>query len=123
MFQDEFTKEQLATILDLAGSSFDDAMECLSTGSNLQTILKLMLKISKTYPVVKLGMDDNAWTDLVSFYKATNVDVAKCHLRIRLQNQPAIDTGGIRCQVNTIILKQLAENLYFHLFDGPVNHL
>ena len=50
-------------------------------------------------------------------------DVAKCHLRIQLQNQPAFDTYGVRCQVYTIILKQLAENLHFHLFDGPVNHL
>ena len=57
MFQDEFTKEQLATILVLACSSFHDAMECLLTGPNLEAILKLMMKISKTYPVVKLGMD------------------------------------------------------------------
>ena len=83
MFHDEFTKEQLATILVLACSSFHDAMECLLTGPNLEAILKLMLKISKTYPVVKLGMDDDdAWTDLVSFHKATNVDMTKCRLRI-----------------------------------------
>ena len=124
MFQDEFTEEQLATILNLAGNNFDDAMECVLTGLNLETILKLMQKVSKTYPIVKLGMDDDdAWTDLVSFYKVTNVDVAKCRLRIRLHNQPAIDTGGVRCQVYTVILKQFSENLHFHLFDGPVNHL
>ena len=124
LFQDEFTDEQLATILDLASNSFDDAMECLLTGPNLKSILKLMFKLSKTYPIVKFGIDDDeAWTDLVSFYKATNVDVAKCRLRIRLQNQPAIDTGGVRCQVYTTVLQQFAENLHFHLFDGQVNHL
>ena len=41
-------------ILDLAGNSFDDAMECILTGLNLESIIKLMLKLSKTYPVVKM---------------------------------------------------------------------
>ena len=59
IFQDEFTKEQLATILVPACSSFHDAMESLLTGPNLEALLKLMLKISKTYPVMKLGMDDD----------------------------------------------------------------
>ena len=58
LFQDKFTDEQLATILDLASNNFDDAMGCLLSGPNLQSILKLMFRLSKTYPVVKLQVDD-----------------------------------------------------------------
>lgn len=59
----------------------------------------------------------------MSFYKATNIDVAKCHLRIRLHNQPAIDTGGVRGQIFTTVLHEFSENQYFHLFDGQIKNL
>ena len=83
-----------------------------------------MLKVSKTCPIVKVHIDeDEVLPDLVAFYKTSNVDISKCRIRIRLNGQPAIDTGGIRCQVYTTVLQQFSENQPFKLFDGPPNSL
>ena len=68
LFQDKFSDDQLAIILDLTSNGFDNAMECLLTGPNLQNILKLMIALFKTYPVVKVDIDDDeAWAEMVTF--------------------------------------------------------
>lgn len=124
LFQDKFSDDQLAIILDLTSNGFDNAMECLLTGPNLQSILKLMIALFKTYPVVKVDIDDDeAWAEMVTFYKATDVDFARCRIKIQLQNQPAIDTGDVRCQNYTTVLQLFADNQHLHLFDGHINHL
>ena len=83
-----------------------------------------MSEVSRTYPVVKIHIDeDEVWSDLVSFYKTSNADISRCRIRIRLNGQPAIDTGGVRCQVYTSTLEKFSENHPFKLFDGPPNSL
>lgn len=124
LFQATLSKKQVCVIFDLACHDFDITMECLLSGPDLNNILKLMSKVSKTYPVVKVHIDQGeTWSDLVSFYKAPNVDISKCHVRICLNDQPAIDTGGIRCQMYTSVLQQFSENLPYRFFDGPPNSL
>ena len=125
LFHATLSKKQISAIFDLACHDFDKTMECLLSGPDLNNILKLMSKVSKTYPVVKVRIDqDEIWSDLVSFYKTPNEDISKCRIRICLNDQPAIDTGGIRCQVYTSVLQQFSENQHpFKLFDGPPNSL
>lgn len=124
LFQATLSKKQISAIFDLACHDFDKTMECLLSGPDLNNILKLMSKVSKTCPIVKVHVDeDELWSDLVSFYKMSNVDISKCRIRIRLNGQPAIDTGGVRCQVYTSVLQQFSENQPFKLFDGPPNSL
>ena len=45
------------------------------------------------------------------------------HIRIRMFNMPAIDTGGVHCQIYTTTLREFAENKHMRLFDGPPNRL
>ena len=124
LFQATLSKKQICVIFDLACHDFNITMECLLSGPDLNNILKLMSRVSKTYPVVKVHIDQcEIWSDLISFYKTPNVDISKCHIRIYLNDQPAIDTGGIRCQVYTSVLQQFSENLPHRFFDGPPNSL
>ena len=99
-------------------------MECLLSGPDLNNILKLMSNISKTCQIIKVYIDeDDVWSDLVSFYKASNADISRCRIRIPLNDLPAIDTGDVRCQVYTSVLQQFSENPPLQLFDGPPNSL
>ena len=83
-----------------------------------------MSKISKTCRIVKVHIDeDEVWSDLVSFCKMSDADISRCRIRIRLNGQPALDKGGVRCQVYTSVLQQFSENQPFKLFDGPLNSL
>ena len=124
LFQGTMSKKQISAIFDLACHDFDKTMECLLSGPDLSNILKLTSKVSKTCPIVKVHIDeDDIWSDLVSFYKASNTDISRCRIRIRLNGQPAIDTGGVRRQIYTSVLQQFSENLPFKLFDGPPNSI
>ena len=94
------------------------------SGPDLNNILILMSKVSKICPIIELHIDeDDVWSDLVSIHKALNADISRCHIRICLNGQPAIDTGGVRCQVYTSVLQQFSENQPIKLFDGPLNSL
>ena len=124
LFQATLSKKQVSAIFDLACNDFDQTMECLLSGPDLSNILKLMSEASRNSPVIKVHIDeDEAWSDIVSFYKTSDADISRCRIRVCLNSQPAIDTGGVRCQVYTSILKQFAENQHFKLFDGPPDSL
>ena len=47
----------------------------------------------------------------------------RSRLRVTLDNQPALDTGGVRRQVYTTALEEFARNKWIKLFDGPENYL
>ena len=51
------------------------------------------------------------------------MDISKCCIRVHLNNQPASDTGGVRCQVYTTVLQKFRDNEIFQLLDGSPNHL
>ena len=124
LFQGKLNKKQISALYDFTCHDFDKTMECLLLGPDLNSILKLMSKVSKTCPVVKIHVDeDDIMSDLVYFYKVSDTDISRCRIRIRLNGQPAIDTGGVRRQIYTSVLQQFSENLPFKLFDGPSNSL
>ena len=124
LFQATLSKRQISAIFDFACHDFDKTMECLLSGPDLNNILKLMSAVSKTCPIIKVHIDeDDVWSDLVSFYKASDAGISRCCISIRLNGQPAIDTGGVKCQVYTSVLQQFSENQPFKLFDGPPNSL
>ena len=55
-------------------------MECLLSDPDLPNILKviIMFTTSKKYPVIKIPLDEEeAWADLVVFYKTGNVDLCE----------------------------------------------
>ena len=67
-------------------------------------------------------VSDDAWVDTVTFYKCTRFDVNK-RLRVKLNGQPALDTGGVRTQLYFAVFEQFAQNRHVKLFDGPECHL
>ena len=44
-------------------------------------------------------------------------------LCITLDNQPAIDIGGVIRQVYSSVFTEFPTNKFFQLFDGPINYL
>ena len=86
----------------------------------------LVTMVNKRYsrcPVLKVYIDDDdIWSDILSFYKCAKPPTKK-RLRIRLNNSPCIDTGGVRRQVYTVAFSNFIQNSNIHLFDGPPNHL
>lgn len=85
-------------IFKLSGNDFEASMECLLAGPTSESIVKLTESKYERHHHTKVHIDeDEAWCDLVSFYKAPMPD---CRVRICLTGQPAIDTGGIRRQLS-----------------------
>ena len=67
-------------------------------------------------------MDSNdIWSDVTAVYK--NYDDYNTKLQVQLDNQPALDTGGVRRQMYTTVFRNFANDLTVCLFDGPPNNL
>lgn len=72
---------------------------------------------------MKLSLDSNdIWNDLVAQYKSPNMNYSS-KIRIKLDGQPAIDTGGVRRHVYTTMFEHFANNTFMKMFDGPPNYL
>ena len=65
----------------------------------------------------------DAWIDTVSHYKTPSSPPKSSRIKILLPGQPALDTGGVWCQLHSLVFHAFAENAHLHLFDGPQNHL
>ncbi len=90
--------------------------DCLLTGPT--SILKMLRCYFDKQPAMKVSIDsDDAWADTVTFYKSTQFD-AKKRLRVQLNGQPALDTGGVRTQLYSAVFEQFAQNRHVRLFDG-----
>ena len=121
VFGEKFSSDQIASIFSLSNSSYDVCESCLTSGPTIAHLAAIKYQENTT---IKLKIDEeDVWADLISFYKSPKVEPKYCHLKIWLNNQPAIDTGGIRRQIYTSVYKDFAENKYVKLFDGPSNHL
>lgn len=106
VFSAQMTPKQVRCILRLSGNDFDASMECLIAGPTSESIIKLMTSKYKSYRNAKLHVDeDEAWSDLVAFYKAPTPDPLICQIRICLLGQPTIDTGGVRRQLYTSVFQ------------------
>lgn len=107
----------------LAGKDYDRATTCLLVCPTLPSLLKMLNNRFCEMPRRKIFVDLNdAWGDLVAVYKCSTLDL-QSQLRIILDGQPAIDTGGVRRQVYTTVFQAFANNQPVKLFDGSVNNL
>ena len=57
---------------------------------------------------------------MLAVYKCSTLGERR--LRISLDNSPALDPGGVRCQVYTCVYNKFISNKCLHLFEGPENH-
>ena len=121
--EDNLSTKQVVTIYELSGSDFDKSMTCLLDGPTLQSIIKMINGRFVQFPRVKLSLDaEDMWGDMVAQYKCPSTSL-QSQLRITLNRQPAVDTGGVRRQVYSTIFEDFATNKYIRLFDGPMNHI
>ena len=59
---------------------------------------------------------EDVWVDTVTYYKSDRCDCSK-QLRIQLEGQPALDTGGVRNALYSMVFEHV------QLFDGCERHL
>ena len=67
----------------------------------LEEILKTKIYTKVTGAVLKLRIDvDDIVSDAIAFYKRSDFDPF-CPIRVSFNRQPAVDTGGVKCQFFT----------------------
>ena len=97
VFAGRLTAKQVMAVYHASGGDFDSSMECLLEGPTLSSILNMLNDQFQQQPRIKVQADlDDIWHELVALYKSPRMDVSK-QLRVVLHNQPAVDTGGVRC--------------------------
>ena len=118
MFAGKLKPKQIMCTYRLCDDSFDATVECLLEGPTLDSLLKTLNRKYKKMPVTKLYLDqDDMWSDTVAFYKSPSC-LLQNQIRIVLNHQPAVDTGGVRRHVFTEVFGQFADNKSIKLFDG-----
>lgn len=109
----------MEAVYHATGNNFDESMECLLEGPTINSILFILKDAFENVPTVKVEVDpDELWQDIVVLYKSSRMDVTK-RLRIHFQNQPALDTGGVRRMVYSSVYTDFITNKCVKLFDGP----
>lgn len=64
--------------------------------------------------------DNDDWVcAAVAYYKAT----PKAEERVTMKDQPAVDTGGVRRQMFSVVFETLAYSENFRMFEGLPDHL
>ena len=118
------TARQVTRIYKFSGSDYEASRKCLAAGGpTLASVLNMVNKMFEHYPKTKCYIDsEDAWGDLLAQYKSSTMNI-NSQLRVTLNNQPPIDTGGVRRQVYTHAFMDFAANRHIQLFDGPANYL
>lgn len=122
MFSGSLTEQQIEAVYLFSGCNYAASVDCLSEGPTLVSIIQMCKWRFASMPSRKMEVDsETLWEDMVAEYKGESI----CHskLRISIDNQPAIDTGGVRRQVYTTVFELFASNSRIELFEGPLNHL
>lgn len=118
MFRDNLSVSQIESIYKASGNNFTSTMECLLKGPSLQSIKNMFNSRFSCCATVKVQIDPcEAWEEFVAFYKSPHLDVTK-QLRIQLNDQPAVDVGGVHAQLYTTVLDDFSQNRRIRLFDG-----
>ena len=113
----KFSERQVRTVFDLSDCDFEKTMECLLEGPTIQGLVRLHQKMFCGKAATKFYIDsDDLWPDMVRYYK-TGVNTSK-PIRVILDEQPAIDTGGVCRQVFSDVFTLFANNKHFRLFEG-----
>ena len=79
-------------------------------GPTLSSILKMINKRFELFPRIKLQVDlEDIWADMVALYNGHSMDYYT-KLRISLQDQPAVDTGGVRRKIYSSVFSDFSSN-------------
>ncbi len=101
-----------------ANNDLDASASCLTDGATLSKMLHFSFN---ERPSVKLTVDTNdAWVDSVTYYKSNRCDTTN---RLRVNEQPVLDTGGVRNPLYSMVFEEFACNKHVRMFDGPYCHL
>ena len=123
IFDGHLSPSQVTAVYEASGKSFHTSMDCLLNGPTTESLVTMLNGKMRVAGTVKLRVDpDDVWQDLLVHYKSPNLDLSM-QLCIKLQNAPAIDTGGVRRQIFTSVFGDFASNMHVRLFDGPSNSL
>ncbi len=123
MFGERFSETQISVVCQLADGDTTTAIECLSLGPSLQSLVDLLRRPLLQKPTVKLYLDpEDLWSDMIVYYKSARIDTSKA-VRVILTGQPALDTGGVRRQVYSEVFDNFASNKFQQVFEGPPRHL
>lgn len=119
IFSDRFNEKQVQAVYCASGENFSGTMNCLLEGMSSESVINMLNERFQSFPVFKIHVDpDEIWQDMVVQYKSPRMDVMK-RLRIRIRNQPALDTGGVRRLVYSTVFTEFVNNKFVKLFDGP----
>ena len=119
LFEGRLNEKQVEAIYRATGGDFDPSMECILEGPTINSILEVLNDAFGIRSVIKIEVDpEELWQDMVAQYKSLKMDVTK-RLRIRFEQQPAVDTGGVRRMVYSAVYTDFVNNKLVRLFDGP----
>ena len=122
LFEGELSADQISAIYLLTEKNYEKSFDCLIEGPTIQSMLRSMNVQFRSMPTVKIKVDqESVWADMIAFYKGKGC--MQANVRIQINNQPVIDTGGVRRQVYTQVYTDFANNEHVKLFDGPANYL
>lgn len=108
---------------EASGNSFNHCLECLSEGPTTASLVSLLNKRMEMSDIEKVRVDeDDVWHDMLAYYKSPSLDVTK-QLRIKMQDSPVIDTGGLRRHVFSTVFNSFASNKHCVLFEGSSDRL
>ncbi len=65
---------------------------------------------------------DSLTQEAIAFYKGSRFD-QRCEIRIRINDQPVVDTGGARRQFFNDVFANIATSQQLRLFEGTANRL
>lgn len=115
MFTGHLSIDQVTAIYRASGDNFDASLNCLMEGPTLVSILDMLEDRSLTQQAIKVTVDLNdAWQDLIAHYKSPRIDLTK-RVRVAVCDSPAVDAGGVRCQVYNTVYEEFLSKL----FEGP----
>jgi hypothetical protein len=66
--------------------------------------------------------EETVLDDALAYYKNPDFD-ERCQLRITFENQPAVDTGGLRRHFYSMVFNVLESTSKYKLFEGPPGRL
>ena len=124
MFSTRYTAKQIQVLYKYAGDSFDNCIDCLTSGLSLESILRMVNVHTSSYKTVKVAIDqEDMWADMLALYKTSDQNMIAKRIRVMLDDSPVVDTCGVRKQVYTTVFAEFVQNKHVRLFDGPANYV
>ena len=118
------SSDAIDAITDLCGGDTSKALQMLLDGPTARSILQPVWRRVMSHRPVRIMIDDeeSMLEEPVVYYKHPSFDLS-APIRVRFNNQPAIDTGGVTRQFFTDVLSKVARDDPFQLFVGESTRL